>query len=188
MSPEPYITIEDGESFKTAKAPRSSGYCIFEQFAPASPCLRNMSSPKTFNLPNSDPPVPVRLLTSEVDERQVLEFAPLSNWAANLLKTFALQHEDPHHQYHEDPYVLRSIDVQNADFSPNGLESLKAKAEVSNGKGERLPGITFLRGHYVSIMVGFGPVKSLVLFAFVLETTLLLTPGSVDHTRKERMG
>jgi len=50
--------------------------------------------------------------------------------------------------------LLRSIEVQAADFFGGGrLGFLKFKAEVSNEKGERLPGSVFLRGGSVAMMV-----------------------------------
>lgn len=109
---------------------------------------------RSFNLPNTEPPVPVRLLTPDVGECPIIKFPAFNNWVATLQQSLALQHSDPRHQFHSDPYVLRSIDIQSADFFDNRLGFLKIKAYISNEKGETLPGVAFLRGGSMAILVG----------------------------------
>lgn len=65
-----------------------------------------------------------------------------------------MQHTNSSHPFHEEPYALRSITIQSYDlFGGKRLGFLKLKAEVSNDKGESLPGSVFLRGPSVAMLV-----------------------------------
>ncbi|KAI8632748.1 hypothetical protein F5Y19DRAFT_471919 [Xylariaceae sp. FL1651] len=87
-------------------------------------------------------------------EEQLLSFAPFNNWLKTLSKSLSLQHSNPKHPFHKDPYALRSITVQSYDlFGGSRVGFLKLRAEVSNAAGESLPGAVFLRGPSVGMLM-----------------------------------
>ncbi|KAI0905224.1 hypothetical protein F4823DRAFT_627987 [Ustulina deusta] len=87
-------------------------------------------------------------------EEQLLSFSPFNNWLKTLTNSLALQHSNPKHPFHEDPYALRSIAVQSYDlFGGKRVGFLKLQADVANSAGEPLPGAVFLRGPSVGMLV-----------------------------------
>ena len=119
-------------------------------------CPRSQSatmSTSTFSLPQGDSEIPVHL-TSELHQDQLLSFSPFKTWLSTLQHSLATQKQNSH-AFHEAPYQLRRIDIQHVDFFGEGrIGFLKLKADVSNDKGEKLPGSVFLRGGSVAMMVG----------------------------------
>lgn len=106
----------------------------------------------SFNLPDVSPAVPVSL-PQNLSEGQFLAFPAFKVWLKTLQSSLALQ-KNKDHAFHEAPYALRSIEVQSADFfGPTRIGFIKFVAEVSNDQGEKLPGIVFLRGGSVAILV-----------------------------------
>ena len=84
----------------------------------------------------------------------LLAFPAFQNWTRTLYYNLSLQHTDSKHPFHADPYLLRSIEVQSVDrFGAGKIGFVKLKADVSNNGGERLPGIAFLRGGTVGMLV-----------------------------------
>ncbi|KAM5489086.1 hypothetical protein MaudMau93_003811 [Microsporum audouinii] len=105
----------------------------------------------TFTLPASEPPVPVQL-TSDISQSQLLSFPAFKIWLSTLRHSLSRQ-QDPSHEFHAQPYVLRSISVQAVDhFGANRLGFVKFKADVSTDDGDRLPGSVFLRGGSVGML------------------------------------
>ena len=97
--------------------------------------------------------VPVHL-TSDLTKAQLLSFPAFKNWISTLEHSLSLQEQNENHTFHASPYKLRKIDIQSVDFFGSGkLGFVKLKAEVSNDKGEKLPGSVFLRGGSVGMMV-----------------------------------
>ncbi|KAI3321664.1 hypothetical protein HD806DRAFT_524112 [Xylariaceae sp. AK1471] len=93
-------------------------------------------------------------LPEGLSEKQLLSFSPFNNWLKTLTNSLSLQHSNPKHPFHTDPYALRSITVQSYDlFGPNSVGFLKLRAEVTNSAGESLPGAVFLRGPSVGMLV-----------------------------------
>jgi len=87
-----------------------------------------------FTLPSSDPAVTVKL-TSDISKDHLLAFPAFKTWLDTLQHSLSLQYQASH-PFHTSPYLLRSIEVQAADFFGGGrLGFLKFKAEVSNEKG-----------------------------------------------------
>ena len=116
---------------------------------PPSP-LATMS---TFSLPHGDSEVSIQL-TSGLGQDQLLSFPAFKTWLSTLQHSLATQKQKSH-AFHEAPYHLRRIDIQHVDFFGEGrIGFLKLKADVSNDKGEKLPGSVFLRGGSVAMMVG----------------------------------
>jgi hypothetical protein len=119
------------------------------------PVSRNMS----FNLDFLSSVVPV-VLTEEISEDQLLKFPAFKIWIATLESSLARQTE-PGHPFHDDPYILRSITIQSVDyFSPTRIGFIKLSAVVRNGENETLPGIVFLRGGSVAILMILRPSDS----------------------------
>ena len=106
----------------------------------------------TFILPNSIPECSVRL-TSDVSKDQLLSFPAFNTWTSTLQHSLSTQ-KNKSHVFYDNPYKLRNIDVQSVDFFGGGrLGFIKLRAEVSNDKGEKLPGSVFLRGGSVGMLV-----------------------------------
>jgi ADP-sugar diphosphatase len=110
----------------------------------------------TFILPNSKPRVPVHL-TPNLEEDQLLSFPAFKTWINTLQHSLSTQ-KSLSHAFHSAPYKLRKIDIQSVDFFGGGrVGFIKLKAEVSNGKGEKLPGSVLLRGGSVGMMLVLQP-------------------------------
>ncbi|KAI1352657.1 hypothetical protein F5Y01DRAFT_303840 [Xylaria sp. FL0043] len=87
-------------------------------------------------------------------EEQLVSFSPFNNWLKTLTNSLSLQHSNPKHPFHKDPYALRSITVQSYDlFGGKRVGFLKLQAEVTNSAGEKLPGAIFLRGPSVAMLM-----------------------------------
>lgn len=109
----------------------------------------------TFTLPNSEPGVPINL-TPNLSQDQLLSFPAFKQWIETLQHSLSTQKKQPH-TFHSAPYRLRKIDIQSVDyFGGKRLGFVKLQAEVSNDRGERLPGSVFLRGGSVGMMVSGG--------------------------------
>ena len=117
-----------------------------------SPLTAMSTSTSTFSLPHGDAEVSVHL-TSGLQKDQLLSFPAFKSWFSTLQHSLATQ-KHKSHTFHEAPYQLRRIDVQHVDFFGGGrIGFLKLNADVSNDKGEKLPGSVFLRGGSVAMMV-----------------------------------
>lgn len=107
----------------------------------------------SFTIPNSNPAVSVRL-SPDLSQSQLLSFPAFKIWLSTLQHSLSRQ-QDPSHEFHSTPYVLRAIDVQSVDFfGGSRLGFVKLKADVSADNGEKLPGSVFLRGGSVGMLVG----------------------------------
>ncbi|KAJ5238921.1 hypothetical protein N7468_003540 [Penicillium chermesinum] len=108
----------------------------------------------SFTLPDSN----VRVNSiSGLSQDDLLSFPAFNNWISTLRKSLN-QQKRPTHEFHADPFQLRSIDIQSIDrFSGGRLGFVKLKADVSNSQGEKLPGSIFLRGGSVGILIIIQP-------------------------------
>ncbi|CAG8042412.1 unnamed protein product [Penicillium salamii] len=89
--------------------------------------------------------------------QDLASFPAYKTWLTTLQHSLSRQ-ENPSHEFHHDPYVLRKIDIQAVDrFGGARLGFVKLKAEVSNGRGETLPGSIFLRGGSVGMLLVLQP-------------------------------
>lgn len=92
-------------------------------------------------------------LPDNLSHQQLLEFPAFVDWHKATLHALALQ-SYPDHPFHAQPYRLRGIDVQSADwFTSERLGFVKLKAEITTDAGEWIPGAVFLRGGSVGILV-----------------------------------
>ena len=133
------------------------------------PHLRSMPASITFNLPKSKPLVPITIaahLSSTLSQKALLSFPAFKTWSTTLLHSLLLQDNQPNHPFKSEPYTLRSISIDGATFfghDPNPLKNrlgfLTLTADVSNDKGERLPGTVFLRGGSVAILIILEPTE-----------------------------
>ncbi|KAF2015513.1 nudix hydrolase [Aaosphaeria arxii CBS 175.79] len=113
-------------------------------------------STSTFTLPRSNPPCKVAL-PDNLTQEQLLEFPAFKDWISTLQHTLALQ-ERSDHTFHRDPYRLRQIDVQAADwFGPKHLGFVKLQAKITTDNGEWVPGAVFLRGGSVGMLIILQP-------------------------------
>ncbi|KAI0968818.1 hypothetical protein F4678DRAFT_474220 [Xylaria arbuscula] len=93
-------------------------------------------------------------LPEAFSEEQLLSFSPFNNWLNTITNSLSLQHSNPQHPFHKDPYALQSITVQSYDlFGGQRVGFLKLQAKVTNAAGESLPGAIFLRGPSVGMLV-----------------------------------
>ncbi|KAJ6110278.1 hypothetical protein N7486_002513 [Penicillium sp. IBT 16267x] len=108
----------------------------------------------TFILPGSQTRVNS---TADLSKDDLLAFPAFNVWISTLQRSLARQ-SSPGHEFHGDPYILRTIDIQAVDrFGGGRLGFVKLKADVSNGRGERLPGSVFLRGGSVGMLLILQP-------------------------------
>jgi 8-oxo-dGTP pyrophosphatase MutT (NUDIX family) len=117
----------------------------------------------TFYLDWFAPPVPVRFETNKISKEELLGFSPFKDWAETLKSSLELQRKDPNHPFHKFPYSVRSVTIQSADkFTTTRVGFVKLQAEVTNDapKPETLPGIVFLRGGSVAMLMILRPSDS----------------------------
>ncbi|KAF2653121.1 hypothetical protein K491DRAFT_695007 [Lophiostoma macrostomum CBS 122681] len=105
---------------------------------------------------------------SGVDKSHVQKWGPYTRWLANLNAALKLQ-DDKSHKFHDDPYVLETIDFKAATFWGDNNQSgfvyvaatIKSKGLDKDGKPtgkpKVLPGSVFLRGDSVVIMIVVRP-------------------------------
>lgn len=104
----------------------------------------NLAAMSTFTLPNSKPEVPVHL-TGDLSQEQLLSFPAFKTWISTLQHSLSTQ-QNTSHTFNSAPYKLRNIQIQCVDFfGGSRIGFIKLKAEVSNDKGEKLPGSVFVR-------------------------------------------
>lgn len=124
--------------------------------------ISHKMSDSDFTLEDKDfpSPVPVRFLTKEISEDELKNFRPFKVWLAALKSSLQGQKKEDH-AFHHAPYTLRSIDIQSADrFGSRGIGFVKLRAEIKNGNNESLPGVAFLRGGSVAILMILRPSDS----------------------------
>lgn len=94
-----------------------------------------------------------RDLPSDLSKEELESFPAYKTWFAALQKTLEAQ-SSPEHPYHQNPYKLRSIDIQSVDrFGKGRLGFIKLKADVSADDGQKFPGSVFMRGGSVAMLL-----------------------------------
>lgn len=82
----------------------------------------------------------------------------LQNWLSTLRSSLSLQQGNSNHEFHSDPYVLRSITIQAIDrFGSERIGFIKLTSSITNSASESLPGAVFLRGASVAMLVILQP-------------------------------
>jgi 8-oxo-dGTP pyrophosphatase MutT (NUDIX family) len=105
---------------------------------------------------------PVKVeLNKKMTKAQLLSFKAFTDWKNTLKTNLELQYTNPDHAFHEDPYLLYNIEIQSVDFfTPAKIGFVKLKAEIRNSKKSKLPGIAFLRGGSVAMLMILRPEDS----------------------------
>jgi hypothetical protein len=120
--------------------------------------------------------------TADLARDELSSFPAFKTWLSTLQKSLARQ-SNPSHEFYDDPYVLRQIDIQAVDrFGGGRLGFVKLKADVSNGRGEKLPGSVFLRGGSVGMLV-----CSLFTFVFFYVYSLTIIILAHPSTRRHSL-
>jgi ADP-sugar diphosphatase len=104
----------------------------------------------SFNLDGFSQPVPVDL-TENITKEQLLNHQPFLDWKETLKTSLASQDKTT--------YTLRSIKIQSVDWFGKRIGFVKLLADVRNEQNEDdfLPGIVFLRGGSVAILMILRP-------------------------------
>jgi ADP-sugar diphosphatase len=111
---------------------------------------------------------PVRVTyPGNVTRAQLEKFPAFCKWKTTLSDSLAQQYTNENHPFHENPYQVKSVDIQSVDwFGPNiGFVKLHAEIKApgvdSTGKPRQpLPGICFLRGGSVAVLMILRPKDS----------------------------
>jgi hypothetical protein len=120
--------------------------------------------------------------TPDLTRDELSSFPAFKTWLDTLQNSLARQ-SHPSHEFHDDPYILRQIDVQAVDrFGGGRLGFVKLKADVSNGRGEKLPGSIFLRGGSVGMLVCFSFHFLAVVCFYVYPLTTMSSSSSFNLT------
>jgi len=101
-------------------------------------------------------------LPGNINEKQLLDFPAFETWSKALKSNLELQ-ATPDHAFHEFPYKIKKIEVQSVDWFGKKIGFLKLKADIrcGNTKAEALPGISFLRGGSVAVLMILRPIDSM---------------------------
>jgi ADP-sugar diphosphatase len=100
-------------------------------------------------------------LARKITKEKLLQFPAFRIWKDTLQKNLELQYTDKDHAFYKDPYVLKSIEIQSVDyFTPTKIGFVKLIAEIRNENDKKLPGIAFLRGGSVAMLMVLRPVDS----------------------------
>lgn len=112
---------------------------------------------KTFTLDDWSPPVPVQLIDGLTKE-QLLGFRAFRDWLSTL-KSSLSQQKFSDHPFHDGSYYLRHIKIQAFDRfgDPGRILFMKMFATVTNDANEWLPGVVFLRGGSVAVLMILRP-------------------------------
>ncbi|KAI8579663.1 hypothetical protein K450DRAFT_240916 [Umbelopsis ramanniana AG] len=98
-----------------------------------------------YNISVAGKNVPVKAATADIDIKPVFEFQPFKDWCASFDKELS-QSKD---------ITLNSIQIQSVDIFGNdkiGFVKFKADAELTE-TGKKVPGIVFMRGGAVSVLI-----------------------------------
>ena len=108
----------------------------------------------SFTLPTSTGSQPCKVtLCPGLSKDQLLSHKPFTQWLSTLQSNLKLQWNQSH-AFYDNPYNLRSIEVQAVDrFGHDRIGFVKFRAVVENGDGETLPAAVFLRGGSVAMLV-----------------------------------
>lgn len=118
----------------------------------------------TFDLKTFDPPVPINLpahLEKLITPEKLLEWVPFVNWHKTLKSSLHRQKTDPKHPFHQKPFTLKSVSILSVSkFGPHKIGFIKINAQITNVANDFLPGIAFLRGSSVAMLMILRPSDS----------------------------
>ena len=119
-----------------------------------------MTTPATFQLGGFRGKVVVTLAATNITEKQLLDFPAFRNWKETLKSNLELQYTDPAHDFRNDPYLLETITIQSVDWFGERIGFVKLQAVIRNARDVRLPGVAFLRGGSVAMLMILRPKDS----------------------------
>lgn len=100
------------------------------------------------------------VLAPNITAEQLAKWPAFKTWRTTLWSNLELQYTDPEHDFKEDPYILKSVLIQSVDWFGPRIGFLKLKAVIRNSKNTELPGIAFLRGGSVAMLMILRPKDS----------------------------
>ncbi|KAK7976145.1 hypothetical protein PG989_014608 [Apiospora arundinis] len=93
-------------------------------------------------------------------KEDVLSFRGFVDWKNTLLENLKLQQTEKDHTFHSSPFSLKSVEIQSVDWFGSRIGFMKIKSILSNDDGKDLPGICFLRGGSVAVLIILRPRDS----------------------------
>ncbi|KAF1927843.1 uncharacterized protein M421DRAFT_421038 [Didymella exigua CBS 183.55] len=118
-----------------------------------------MATPQKFTMTEFRRPVDV-VLAPNITAEQLEKWPAFKTWRTTLWSNLELQYTDSEHDFKDDPYLLKSVLIQSVDWFGRRVGFLKLKAVIRNSKGTELPGIAFLRGGSVAMLMILRPKDS----------------------------
>ncbi|KAG9232274.1 NUDIX family hydrolase-like protein [Amylocarpus encephaloides] len=97
------------------------------------------------------------VLCSNITEKELLNFPAFKSWFKRFQANLALQDTIPDHEFHNDPYILRLVEIQVVDRFGERIGFLKLSATIVNAAGDKLNGTIFMRGPSVGMLVLLQP-------------------------------
>ncbi|CAM0135689.1 hypothetical protein VKS41_005352 [Umbelopsis sp. WA50703] len=99
----------------------------------------------SYNISIAGKSIPVEPASSDLDIKPVFEFQPFKDWCSTFEKELS----------HSKDIKINSIQVQNVDYFGGGKPGfVKFKADVElTESGKKVPGIVFMRGGAVSVLI-----------------------------------
>ncbi|KAH7412941.1 nudix hydrolase 14 [Cadophora sp. MPI-SDFR-AT-0126] len=119
----------------------------------------------SFVLKDFEEPVPVTFGPgTKITANELRRFPAFITWRTALKESLEGQ-SLPTHPFHQNPYKLKSITIQSVDwFGPKPgfvkLEALVENEKGPNSKNSKLPGVVFLRGGSVAMLMILRPSDS----------------------------
>jgi len=113
-----------------------------------------------FSLDGFEKPVKIDTLVSNITKDQLLEFPAFKTWTHALKQNLELQRTDEQHAFNKDPFTLRSITVQSVDWFGQKIGFIKFSAVLRNAEGKAVPGVVFMRGGSVAMLMVLRPKDS----------------------------
>lgn len=113
----------------------------------------------TFTLKGFEEDVEVEL-TGGITEKQLLDYDAFQKWQTAMIANLKLQ-KNSNHPFHATPFSLKHIKIQSVDWAGTEVEKrllfVKLHATVTNAAEQELPGIAFLRGGSVAVLMILNP-------------------------------
>lgn len=111
----------------------------------------------TYLFPSSDDISQQPLHPLQERSHPLLTHPAFNSWLKTLNHSLSLQKSTQTHPFYSDPYELKSIKVNHINYFGSGEKArigfVSLDAEIKNSAGESLPGVTFLRGGAVAILL-----------------------------------
>jgi ADP-sugar diphosphatase len=108
-----------------------------------------------FTLDDFGDPVPV-ILTDNITREQLLSFPAFITWRTALKQNLQNQKRDGH-PFNDNPFSLKKITIQSVDWAGNRVLFVKLIADIVDSENKSLPGIAFLRGGSVAVLMILQP-------------------------------